>query len=341
MAEFAVFQIVIVSAFLFGLRGQTVTVNMQSSVYSNPNTDLATLRCDFGIDDPTFSFLTLEWTFGSTLIADFFKTTTPTYYDFCNTPAGRCSATRTSSNSELVLSSLEFPRDQGTYGCRVTYVSGSQTPNKQNTSSLLVVVPAALVTLFNASGGTFTNGSVVKLSSEVSEHIFTCQVQNINPEATFTWTLDGNPVDSGLISNPVHDVGADSLTTSSSNVTLEPKREYGGQELKCKAVNYEDDPGVMISVTLIVDPCDPNPCYNGGTCSVMSDGITATCECPTGFEKPLCETKVPTTTSTTPPEPTQPTGTDGKPTTVPTTPRRTPPEPTQPTGTDGKPTTGK
>lgn len=42
--------------------------------------------------------------------------------------------------------------------------------------------------------------------------------------------------------------------------------------------------------TAVVDPCDPNPCLNGGTCA--ADGDNATCSCADGFEGDLCETEV-------------------------------------------------
>jgi len=38
------------------------------------------------------------------------------------------------------------------------------------------------------------------------------------------------------------------------------------------------------------DPCDPNPCANDGTCSVEEEG--AICECTPGFEGDLCETEI-------------------------------------------------
>jgi hypothetical protein len=39
-----------------------------------------------------------------------------------------------------------------------------------------------------------------------------------------------------------------------------------------------------------VDPCEPNPCENDGTCSV--DGDAVVCECAVGFEGELCETEI-------------------------------------------------
>eukprot|EP00118_Oscarella_pearsei_P004025 m.16707 g.16707 ORF g.16707 m.16707 type:complete len:3154 (+) comp27089_c0_seq1:214-9675(+) len=35
--------------------------------------------------------------------------------------------------------------------------------------------------------------------------------------------------------------------------------------------------------------CEPNPCLNGGVCSVDSNGMAFSCRCPSGFDGPLCE----------------------------------------------------
>ena len=37
------------------------------------------------------------------------------------------------------------------------------------------------------------------------------------------------------------------------------------------------------------NPCEPNPCKNGGICS--ADGGAAVCKCPAGFKPPYCEQK--------------------------------------------------
>ena len=38
----------------------------------------------------------------------------------------------------------------------------------------------------------------------------------------------------------------------------------------------------------ILDPCDPNPCLNGGTC-MADDDNNAVCRCPPEFEGDRCE----------------------------------------------------
>jgi len=44
----------------------------------------------------------------------------------------------------------------------------------------------------------------------------------------------------------------------------------------------------ILTIENLIDPCDPNPCQNGGTCS--PDGSSFTCDCSgTGYSGPKCE----------------------------------------------------
>ena len=45
-------------------------------------------------------------------------------------------------------------------------------------------------------------------------------------------------------------------------------------------------------VEIEVDPCDPNPCLNDGTCTVVGEAPTSdfTCSCPADFTGDICET---------------------------------------------------
>lgn len=37
------------------------------------------------------------------------------------------------------------------------------------------------------------------------------------------------------------------------------------------------------------DPCDPNPCLNGGKCDAAKDGESYECDCPKGYRGDHCE----------------------------------------------------
>lgn len=45
----------------------------------------------------------------------------------------------------------------------------------------------------------------------------------------------------------------------------------------------------MLYLLFIVNPCDPNPCDNGGTCQLVGDGSTR-CLCPLGYSDDYCDT---------------------------------------------------
>ncbi|XP_022111386.1 mucin-5AC-like isoform X1 [Acanthaster planci] len=143
-----------------------------------------------------------------------------------------------------------------------------------------------------------SNSSMVALSRNVSEHIFTCEVQDINPAANFSWTLDGGQLPTELVSDPITGPGTGGLTTSMSNATLVADPKYNGKELKCAVVNYDGDPGIMIRVMLTVDdPCKSNPCKNGRNCTLTPDGFK--CVCPLGTQEPDCDSQAPTTPEST------------------------------------------
>lgn len=43
----------------------------------------------------------------------------------------------------------------------------------------------------------------------------------------------------------------------------------------------------LINYVVISDICSPNPCYNGGTCSISHGKVE--CHCPDGYDGDHCE----------------------------------------------------
>ena len=41
--------------------------------------------------------------------------------------------------------------------------------------------------------------------------------------------------------------------------------------------------------TALPDPCDPNPCENGGDCSATDFNVDFVCNCPEDFEGQVCQ----------------------------------------------------
>ena len=38
--------------------------------------------------------------------------------------------------------------------------------------------------------------------------------------------------------------------------------------------------------------CTPNPCLNGGICSLLAAGTIVSCTCPTGYTGTTCQTEI-------------------------------------------------
>ena len=53
--------------------------------------------------------------------------------------------------------------------------------------------------------------------------------------------------------------------------------------------------GLSLLIYVVADPCDPNPCENGGSCTFGSGDTELTCICGPGFIGERCE--VPGSTS--------------------------------------------
>ena len=58
---------------------------------------------------------------------------------------------------------------------------------------------------------------------------------------------------------------------------------------KCSITHCNGDSRLYFDIELIPDgnECNPNPCYNGGTCSDLACGFR--CSCPTGYYGTKCE----------------------------------------------------
>ena len=78
---------------------------------------------------------------------------------------------------------------------------------------------------------------------------YTCQVPDINPGASFTWTV-GSQVLTSFDNHNVTD--ANGLTTSNSTATLSATWSHHGQMLQCQAINKDGHPGISVSVLLDV-----------------------------------------------------------------------------------------
>ncbi|XP_022104065.1 hemicentin-1-like isoform X2 [Acanthaster planci] len=80
-------------------------------------------------------------------------------------------------------------------------------------------------------------------------HQFTCVVPDIDPGASFTWTIGGRHITANTNN---HVTGTHGLTTSTSVATVVPTEGDHGLILQCKASNTDGHPGIATNVTLDV-----------------------------------------------------------------------------------------
>ena len=74
-------------------------------------------------------------------------------------------------------------------------------------------------------------------------------VPDINPGATFTWTVGGR----SLTADNNNDViGSNGLTTSTSNTSITAEARNDGEMLQCQASNKNGHDGVSTTVVLDV-----------------------------------------------------------------------------------------
>ena len=97
--------------------------------------------------------------------------------------------------------------------------------------------------MYPSSGGT-------SYLVEGEDHNFTCKVPDINPGASFIWTVGSQ----GVTPYGSKDViSADGLTTSSSMVTLFASWNNSGSILECRVSNVDGHPGISIGVILHIN----------------------------------------------------------------------------------------
>ncbi|XP_038065701.1 tyrosine-protein kinase receptor TYRO3-like isoform X1 [Patiria miniata] len=104
------------------------------------------------------------------------------------------------------------------------------------------------ITLSDSTGSYPSSGGTSYLIEGVDRQ-FTCEVPDINPGASFTWSrVDGSLTEG----NTVNNTNADRLTTSTSLVTLSPRWSHHGEMLRCQASNKGGHAGISISILLDV-----------------------------------------------------------------------------------------
>ncbi|XP_038064817.1 hemicentin-2-like [Patiria miniata] len=129
----------------------------------------------------------------------------------------------------------------------VARTAASRYPYPSDTVTLSVFAYPVNITLSDSTGSFLPTGGTAHLVEGLG-HQFTCVVPNIDPGASFTWTIGQQHI---TASNN-HDTGTIGLTTSTSVATVVPTADDNGLMLRCKASNEDGHPGISISITLDV-----------------------------------------------------------------------------------------
>ncbi|XP_038066168.1 hemicentin-1-like [Patiria miniata] len=130
----------------------------------------------------------------------------------------------------------------------VARTAASRDPYPSISVTLAVFAYPATITLSDSTGNFQSTGGTAYIV-EGLEHQFTCVVPNIDPGASFAWTIGDQHITANTNN---HDTGTHGLTTSTSVAHVVPTGAYNGLVLKCKASNEDGHPGISISITLDV-----------------------------------------------------------------------------------------
>ncbi|XP_022108621.1 nephrin-like isoform X2 [Acanthaster planci] len=248
--------IVIGLPYFYRVHGQILTVNLQSDEsYSwNPST----LSCSYTVSGARYNFWNLQWYKGITIsdplaisIADFFGgISSPRLFNgYDDTSKYTLSRDSASSISTLHILSVNFTKDSGRYWCRVTVIDPgvSQEQDSDSTELVIFVLPTS-ITLSDSDGPFPPTGGKSYLVDGVI-HEYTCRVPDIDPGASFAWSVGGGGLTLGTTTDTTGSYG---LITSTGTAILSPTWSNHGQVLQCQASNKNGHAGVNVEVVLDV-----------------------------------------------------------------------------------------
>ncbi|XP_071806505.1 uncharacterized protein [Asterias amurensis] len=219
---------------------------------SSVNGTRTTLTCSYSMSTEGFVLYRVLWYnsdvfVASSVMARFSNTaiTNPEY--FIGYDSSTHTMTRDDSMSTFTFAEVNVYNDGRIYGCEVEYRKGLDRESGRATTKLTVIVFPSIITLSDSTGA-YPPGWTSNLV-EGDNREYTCVVPDINPGASFTWTVG----DEELVHSYSNTVDDNGLTTSTSTASLVASFEqHHNRELKCLAINKEGTDGTSISVTIDV-----------------------------------------------------------------------------------------
>lgn len=214
-----------------------------------------------------------------------------------------CTGASAPVNGSVSATSAAYPTSV-TYGCNPGYTltgnGGSPTRTCLADTSFSGTAPTCTPVTCTASAP--VNGGVSAPSATFGNGVtFTCnQGHTLVGSASATCTAAGsfdnpvptcNPVNCGTLTAPSNGGVTVPSTTYGSIATYGCNQGYGlngGTTRSCGADGNWT--GAAPTCTPTVTPCTPNPCLNGGSCTV--NGASYTCACAAGYGGANCGTPV-------------------------------------------------
>ncbi|XP_071806512.1 uncharacterized protein [Asterias amurensis] len=226
----------------------TVTVSPDVTADNGSPT---TLSCSYTVDN-NYLLYNLEWRRGESVgdsfrIADFVNDVDqPIYYNNFNSSEYTASRDKINRIALLAIAAVRFQDDSGLFWCNIqVYTSRSVTEISDSIEVIVTVLPRS-ITISDETGPYPGDGTSYLVEGEL--RLYGCLVSDINPGATFTWTVGGR----SLTADSNNDViGSDGLTTSISSTTITAEARHDGEMLQCQASNKEGHDGV--STTVLID----------------------------------------------------------------------------------------
>ncbi|XP_033641695.1 uncharacterized protein LOC117301798 [Asterias rubens] len=229
----------------------TVTVSPDVTADNGSPT---TLSCTYTVDN-NYLLYNLEWRRGKSVrgsfrIADFVTDVDqPIYYSNFSSSEYTASRDKINRVALLAIASVRFQDDSELFWCNIqVYTSSGSVTQISDSIEVIVTVPPGSITISDHETGTYPGGGTSYLV-EGESHQYRCVVPDINPAATFSWTVGGR----SLTADSNNDViGSNGLTTSSSTTTITAEARNDGEMLQCQASNKDGHDGVSTTVVLDV-----------------------------------------------------------------------------------------
>ncbi|XP_071806508.1 uncharacterized protein [Asterias amurensis] len=250
---------------------------------SSVNGTRTTLTCSYSMSTEGFVLYRVLWYnsdvfVASSVMARFSNTaiTNPEY--FIGYDSSTHTMTRDDSMSTFTFAEVNVYNDGRIYGCEVEYRKGLDRESGRATTKLTVIVFPSIITLSDSTGA-YPPGWTSNLV-EGDNREYTCVVPDINPGASFTWTVG----DEELVHSYSNTVDDNGLTTSTSTASLVASFEqHHNRELKCLAINKEGTDGTSISVTIDVKGPPDIPVISGSLTMTADMVTTLTCTADLGY----------------------------------------------------------